>query len=123
MRLSKQREHQQRLEMTLPPTDHLFLQVVAVKSRCPGMKVRTRVSLSESSKPRRVILFLNIHVFSFPVNGSYNGFAKRLKISFWAYEFMSQSDCETITLYNWRESDEDFENLQLTSVNHCCSSS
>jgi hypothetical protein len=87
------------------------------------MKVRTRVSLVESSEPRRVILFLNIHVFSFLVYGCYNGFAKRLRISFWAYEFVSQSDCETVTLYNWKEGDEDFEKLQLTSVNHCCLSS
>jgi hypothetical protein len=109
--------------MTLPPTDHLVVQVVVVKSRCPGMKVRTRVLLSEPSEPRRVILFLNIHVFSFPVYACYHGFAKRLRISLWEYEFVSQSDCETVTLYNWKEGDEDLENQQLTSVNHCCSSS
>jgi hypothetical protein len=87
------------------------------------MKVRTRVLLSEPSEPRRVILFLNIHVFSFPVYACYHGFAKRLRISLWEYEFVSQSDCETVTLYNWKEGDEDLENQQLTSVNHCCSSS
>jgi hypothetical protein len=34
-----------------------FLQIVAVRSRCPGIKVRTRVSLSELSKPQIVSCF------------------------------------------------------------------
>jgi hypothetical protein len=62
--MSKRREHQQRLETTLlsfPPTDPLFLHVVAVKSRCPGTQVRTRVSFSEPSEPRS---FLFVSAFS-----------------------------------------------------------
>lgn len=42
-----------------------FLQIVAVRSRCPGIKVRTRVFLSELSEPQIVFLFLVLHVFYF----------------------------------------------------------
>jgi hypothetical protein len=80
------------------------------------MKVRTRISLSEPSEPRRVILFLNFHVFSFPVYGCYNGFAKRLRISFWVYVFVLQSNCKTVTMYNWKKGDEDFEKTAVDSL-------